>query len=199
VNELIALVGFAFVGSVSPGPNNAVLWASGMRFGFRRTIPHLLGTSLGIGMLAVGLAAGIGVLFKVVPEAELMLKVVGSAYLVYVAYVVLRSGGVGRTDVSQPMSLRQAVAFQCVNPKAWVFAIAAVGTFLPPALPWLVGVVLLTSTLMVVVVGSASVWAAGGAALGRVVDNERIRRAVSIVLAALLVASIALIWAERPT
>jgi threonine/homoserine/homoserine lactone efflux protein len=97
------------------------------------------------------------------------------------------------------MSLRQAVAFQCVNPKAWVFAIAAVGTFLPPALPWLVGVVLLTSTLMVVVVGSASVWAAGGAALGRVVDNERIRRAVSIVLAALLVASIALIWAERPT
>jgi threonine/homoserine/homoserine lactone efflux protein len=194
VNELVALVAFAFVGSVSPGPNNTVLWASGMRFGFRRTIPHVLGTALGIGMLVVGVAAGIGVLLDAVPAVELTLKLVGSAYLLYVAFLVVGSGAVGRRTVSHPLNVWQAVAFQCVNPKAWVFAVAAVGTFLPPELHRLASVVLLTGTLMVVVLGSSSIWAAGGAALGRVVDDERTRRAVSIALAILLVASVALIW-----
>ncbi len=194
VNELPALVGFAFVGTVSPGPNNAVLWASGMRFGFRRTMPHVVGTALGIGMLALGVAAGIGALFDAIPAAKLGLKVVGSAYLVYVAFLVVRGGGIGRADVSHPLSLWQGITFQCVNPKAWIFVLAAVGTFLPPALPRLVGVGLLTGTLMVVVVGSSSIWGAGGAALGRVVENERTQRVVSIALALLLVASVALIW-----
>jgi len=195
--ELVALVGFAFAGSVSPGPNNAVLWASGMRFGFGRTVPHVLGTALGIGALALGVAAGIGAVLKAVPAAELALKAVGSAYLLYVALMVLRGGGIGRAEVTHPMTIWQAIAFQCVNPKAWIFAIAAVGTFLPTAPRWAIAVTMLTSILMVVVVGSSSIWAAGGAALGRVVENDRARRAVSVVLAALLVGSVALIWIER--
>ena len=190
----VALLAFAFVGTVSPGPNNTVLWASGLRFGFRRTVPHVLGTALGIGLLVVAVAAGIGALFEVVPAAELVLKIVGSLYLLYVAYLVLGSGGIGRTEVSDPLSIWQAIAFQCVNPKAWIFTIAAVGTFLPPRLPWVIGALVLTGTLMVVVVGSSSIWAVGGAALGRVVDDERTRRFVSIGLAALLVASVTLLW-----
>ena len=194
MSELVALLSFAFVGTVSPGPNNTVLWASGLRFGYRRTVPHVLGTALGIGLLVMAVAAGIGALFEVVPAAELVLKVVGSLYLLYVAYLVLGSGGIGRPEVSDPLSVWQAIAFQCVNPKAWIFAIAAVGTFLPGALPWIVGVLALTATLMVVVVGSSSIWAVGGAALGRVVDDERTRRVISIGLASLLVASVALLW-----
>ena len=194
MRELVALVAFAFVGTVSPGPNNTVLWASGLRFGFRRTIPHVVGTALGIGAIVIGVAVGIGALLEAVPAAELMLKVVGSLYLLYVAYLVLGSGGIGRTEVSSPLSVWQAIVFQCVNPKAWIFAIAAVATFLSPALPWMVGVLLLSGTLMVVVVGSSSIWAVGGAALGSVVDDERTRRVVSVGLAALLVASVALLW-----
>ena len=194
VNEIAGLVGFAFVGSVSPGPNNTVLWASGIRFGFRRTIPHVLGTALGIGVLAIGVAAGIGALLKAVPAAGVGLKVVGSAYLLYVAFRLLQGGGIGPANVPHPLSLWQGITFQCVNPKAWIFTIAAVGTFRPPAVPWLVGVCLLIGTLMVVVVGSSSIWAAGGAALGRVVENHRTRRVVSIALTVLLVASVALIW-----
>jgi threonine/homoserine/homoserine lactone efflux protein len=194
VSELVALLSFAFVGTVSPGPNNTVLWASGLRFGYRRTVPHVLGTALGIGLLVMAVAAGIGALFEVVPAAELVLKVVGSLYLLYVAYLVLGSGGIGRAEVSDPLSVWQAIAFQCVNPKAWIFAIAAVGTFLPGTLPWIVGVLALTATLMVVVVGSSSIWAVGGAALGSVVDDERTRRVISIGLASLLVASVALLW-----
>jgi threonine/homoserine/homoserine lactone efflux protein len=191
MSELVALVAFAFVGSVSPGPNNTVLWASGLRFGSGRTIPHVVGTALGIGSLVVGVAAGIGALLEAVPAAELVLKIAGSVYLLYVAYLVL---GVGRTEVSKPLSVWQAILFQLVNPKAWIFAIAAVGTFLSSTLPWVVGVGLLAGTIMVVVVGSSAVWAVGGAALGRVVDNERARRVITVGFAGLLVASVALIW-----
>jgi threonine/homoserine/homoserine lactone efflux protein len=194
VSELVALMAFAFGGSVSPGPNNTILWASGLRFGFRRTIPHVVGTALGIGALVAGVAAGIGALLEAVPAAELVMKVAGSVYLLYVAYRVLGGGGIGRTEVSNPLNVWQAIAFQWVNPKAWIFAIAAVGTFRSPTLPWVVGVGLLAGTLTVVVIGSSSIWAAGGAALGRVVDNERARRVIAIGLAALLVASVALIW-----
>jgi threonine/homoserine/homoserine lactone efflux protein len=194
VNELAALVGFAFVGTVSPGPNNAVLWASGLKFGFQRTLPHVLGTALGIGMLVVGVALGIGALLDAVPAAEVVLKIVGSVYLLFVASLVVADRGVGRTSVSHPLSVWQGVAFQLVNPKAWIFSIAAVGTFLPPDLPRPAGIALLTGILVVVVVGSSTIWAAGGAALGRVLEDERKRRAVSIALAVLLVASVALIW-----
>jgi threonine/homoserine/homoserine lactone efflux protein len=165
-----------------------------MRFGFRRTIPHVLGTALGIAALVLGVAAGVGAVLDAVPAAEVALKLAGSAYLLYVAFLILGSGGVGRTDVSHPLNLWQAVAFQCVNPKAWIFAIVAVGTFLPPAVPRLVGIGRLTVTLMAVVVLSSSIWAAGGTALGRVVDDERTRRVVSIALAVLVVASVALLW-----
>jgi threonine/homoserine/homoserine lactone efflux protein len=112
VRELVALVAFAFVGTVSPGPNNTVLWASGLRFGFRRTIPHVVGTALGIGAIVIGVAVGIGALLEAVPAAELMLKVVGSLYLLYLAYLVLGSGGIGRTEVSSPLSVWQAIVFQ---------------------------------------------------------------------------------------
>ncbi|HXF35697.1 MAG TPA: LysE family translocator, partial [Actinomycetota bacterium] len=194
VNELVGLVAFAFAGSASPGPNNAVLWASGMRFGFRRTIPHIAGTALGIGVLVVGVAAGIGVLLRAVPGLELGLKLAASAYLLRVAFLVAGSGAVGRGSTSRPLTVRQAIAFQCVNAKAWVFAVAAVGAFLPPDLPRPVGVLMTTAVLMVVVAASASIWAAGGSALGRIVDDDGKRRAVGIALAVLLVASVVLVW-----
>jgi threonine/homoserine/homoserine lactone efflux protein len=194
VNELLALLGFAFVGTVSPGPNNAVLWAEGMRFGFRRTVPHVLGTAIGMATIVVGVAGGIGVLIEAVPAAELALKVVGSVYLLALAVLLIVGGEMGRRDVSHPFSLRHAVAFQWVNPKAWVFTIAAVGTFLSSSLPWVAGVALLTLTIAIVVVASSAIWAVGGAAIGRLVDDERSRRAVGVVLASLLVASVASIW-----
>jgi threonine/homoserine/homoserine lactone efflux protein len=194
MGELIGLLLFGFVGSVSPGPNNTLLWASGMRFGLRETVPHVVGTALGIGLLVVGVAAGIGALLEAAPVAEVGLKVVGSAYLLYVAYLVVGSGGIGRAETSRPLNVRQAIVFQCVNPKAWVFALAAVGTFLSDDLPIALAVLVLTTILMVVVAGSSWLWAAGGSALGRVVDDQRTMRVISIVLAVLLLVSVALIW-----
>jgi threonine/homoserine/homoserine lactone efflux protein len=194
VNELVGLAAFAFVGSVSPGPNNAVLWASGIRFGFARTVPYVIGTALGIGALVVAVAAGLDVLLRAVPGIQTALKVVGSAYLLYIAYLVLEGGGVGPATVAAPPSLWQGVGFQWVNPKAWLFAIAAVGTFVPPDLHRALGIALVTVTIVGVVIVSASIWAVGGSALGRFTQDERRRRVVGWVLASLLVASVALIW-----
>ena len=194
MDRLVALVVFAFVGTVSPGPNNALLWASGMRFGFGRTVPHVLGTAVGMGTLVVGVAAGIEVVLRAVPRFELVLKLAGSAYLLYVAFLVLGSHAVGRASVSRPLSLSQAVGFQFVNPKAWIFTIAAVGAFVPPALHHVAGIGVVVCIVMVIVVASSSIWAAGGAALSGIVEEERTRRIVSVVLAMLLVASVALLW-----
>jgi threonine/homoserine/homoserine lactone efflux protein len=194
VGELVGAVSFGFVIAVTPGPNNSVLWASGLRFGFRRTVPHVLGTAVGIGTMVLGVAAGIGVLLAAVPGLELGFKAAGTAYLLYLAFRITGSRGGGRATVSRPLRLWQALAFQCVNPKGWIFALGAVSTFLPRDLPRLAGVALLTGTLMGVVLVSASIWAAGGAALNRVVDDRRTHRALSIALALLLVASIWFIW-----
>jgi threonine/homoserine/homoserine lactone efflux protein len=194
VRALVALAVFAFVGTVSPGPNNTLLWASGMRYGFRRSLPHVVGTAIGMGALTLGVAAGIGAILDAAPVAEVTLKVAGSGYLLYVAYLVLGSGGVGSSDIAHPLTLWQGMTFQWVNPKAWVFTVAAVAAFLPPTIPRPAGVALLCVTLMVIVIGTASAWAAGGAGLGQLVEDERTRRAINIVLAALLVASVALIW-----
>lgn len=118
----------------------------------------------------------------------------GSAYLLYIAYLVAGSGAAKRASVGRPLGLWQAIVFQWVNPKAWVFAVAAVRTFLPPDVHRVVATALLTGTLKGVVIVSASTWAAGGAALCRVVEDGRRRRAVSLALAVLLVASVVLIW-----
>ena len=192
VRDLVAVVTFAFAGSVSPGPNNALLWASGMRFGFVRTAPHVLGTVLGIGTLLVAVALGLGAVMRVVPRAELALKVAGSAYLLVVAYLVWGGGAIGRATSARPLGVARGLVFQYTNPKAWVFAIAAVGTFLTQATP--AATALFVAVVVAVVGVSSTIWAAGGAALGRLVEGERSRRIVSGVLALLLVASVVLIW-----
>jgi threonine/homoserine/homoserine lactone efflux protein len=194
LNELAALVAFAFVGSFSPGPNNAVLWASGISFGFRRTIPHVVGGALGVGALVVGVAAGIGALLEAVPAAALALRIAGSVYLLYVAWRVAGSGTISRAEAAHPLSLWQAAWFQWLNPKAWFFAIALVGTFLPDDLRHLAAIALLAGIVIAVVVVSFAIWAAGGAALARFVADDRRRRIVSLLLAALIVASVILLW-----
>jgi threonine/homoserine/homoserine lactone efflux protein len=142
----------------------------------------------------VGVAAGIGALLEAVPAAALVLKVAGSGYLVYVAWRVAGSGAIGRAKVARPLGVWQAAWFQWLNPKAWVFAIALVGTFLPEDVPRIPGIALLSSVVLVVIGISFTIWAAGGAALARFVDDERRRRIVGLLLAAMIVASIVLLW-----
>lgn len=194
MSQLLGLAGFALVGSITPGPNNSLLLASGSRFGFRRTAPHVAGTAVGMGGLVFAVAGGVGVVLLAVPGIDLALKVIGSAYLLYLAARILGSRGAGATVAARPLGLLGGVGFQFANPKGWLFALAAAGTFLPPGLTPLAGAVAVAATCAVVILGTAAVWAAGGAALRRLTDGGRAQRVVNVALALVLAASVAFIW-----
>jgi threonine/homoserine/homoserine lactone efflux protein len=196
MSELLGLVGLAFVVSVTPGPNNSLLLASGLRFGFRGTARHVVGTAVGMGVLILIMAGGVGVVLLALPGVDLSLKLVGSAYLVYLACRIARSHGIRRAATARPLGVLGAAAFQFANPKAWLFGLAAAGTFLPPGLGTPTAAVVVAATCAVVILGTASVWAAGGAALVRLVDDGRTQRAVNLALALVLAASVAFIWLE---
>jgi len=191
---LIPLVAFSAISSGTPGPNNLLLWASGTTFGFRRTWRHVIGTALGLGGMALAAAAGIAAIVAAVPQLALAMKLVGSIYLLYLAWQVAGASALKRSTISKPMGLIQAAAFQLVNPKAWIFAIGAITTFRPTDLPVVAGSVAVAVTMMLVILPTAAAWAAGGAAIARFLAVERTRRIVGLVLAALLAASVVLVW-----
>lgn len=194
MTELAALIGFSFVSSVTPGPNNILLWASGAEFGFRRTIRHVVGTALGIGSMALAVAAGLGVLIATIPEIELGMKLAGSVYLLYLAYQIGGARALERGDVARPLGLVQAAAFQLINPKAWIFALGAITTFRPVGLSVALGSVLVAVVMAIVVIPTAALWAAAGGALSRLISSERSRRILSLGLAVLLAATVVYVW-----
>jgi threonine/homoserine/homoserine lactone efflux protein len=194
MNQLLALAGFALVGSITPGPNNSLLLASGSRFGFRRTMGHVAGTAVGMGALVFVVAGGVGVVLSAVPAVDLALKVAGSVYLLYLAARIATSRGTGGTVVARPLGLLGGVAFQFANPKGWLFALAAAGAFLPPGLTPVAGGLAVAVICATVILGTAAVWAAGGAALRRITDSGQTQRVVNVALALVLTASVAFIW-----
>jgi threonine/homoserine/homoserine lactone efflux protein len=194
LSTLAALIVFSFVSAGTPGPNNIVLWASGAQFGFRRTLPHVMGTSIGIGALAVVVAAGLGALVTAVPATQLILKATGSVYLLYLAYQIGISRAMQGRQVARPLSLGQAIVFQWLNPKGWIFVLSAVSAFRPRELPIALGSALVILTMMLVVIPAASAWAAGGSLISRLTTSDRAHRALSIGLALLLAASVLQLW-----
>ncbi len=192
--QLLGLVGFSFASAATPGPNNVLLWASGATFGIRRTLPHVLGTAVGIGAMALGSAAGIAALVAAVPALGVAMRVAGSAYLLFLAWQIARSGSLTAGDSTRPMTLPEAAAFQLVNPKAWIFALGAVTTFRPAELPPVPGTLAVALVMVLVILPSAALWVVFGDGLGRLLSSDRSRRIVNLVLAALVVATIALVW-----
>jgi threonine/homoserine/homoserine lactone efflux protein len=180
--------------SVTPGPNNILLWTSGAAFGFRRTLPHVIGTAVGIGSMALVAAAGLSVLITTIPEIALAMKVAGSIYLLYLAYQIAGARAIAQTEAARPLSLFRAAAFQAINPKAWIFALGAVTTFRPVDLPTVPGSLLVAITMMIVVIPTAALWAGGGGVISRRVTGDRTQRVVSLGLAALLAATVVSVW-----
>ena len=194
MDQWLALVTFSIVSSGSPGPNNVLLWASGAAFGFRPTMPHIVGTALGIGVLALIAAAGLAAIVSAVPTLAVVMKIAASAYLLYLAWQVAGAHALERGELARPMSVIQAAAFQAINPKGWIFALGAIAAFRPADLPAVPGGLLVAATMTAIVIPTAALWAAAGGWLGRVLNGERSRRVVSLGLAALLAASVAAIW-----
>ncbi len=190
---------FAFVASITPGPNNVMLTASGLRFGFARTIPHILGVTLGFLTLLALCAAGIGSLVLALPSLQLALKVVGSAYLLWLAAQLRTmrfdaSSPAADGKVAKPMSFGGAWLFQFVNPKCWVMAVTSVSAFLPPIQPVVLAITLFCLVFGVINICCVSVWAGTGAALREHLRKPAWQRAFATVMVLATVYSAAAIW-----
>ncbi|HLQ18302.1 MAG TPA: LysE family translocator, partial [Tabrizicola sp.] len=154
----LALLGFAFVTSVTPGPNNMMLLASGVNFGFRRTVPHMLGISLGHALMVFLVGMGLAGVFKTWPPALVVLKVASVAYMLWLAWKIAHAGAPGEGRVKpQPMTFLQAAAFQWVNPKAWAMALGAVSAYVAAPSVWAYASV--AGAFALVNLPSVSVWA----------------------------------------
>jgi threonine/homoserine/homoserine lactone efflux protein len=191
----LPLMMFAFVSSITPGPNNIMLTSSGILFGFRRSIPHMLGITIGFGVLLAICAMGIGTLVMAVPAAQLGLRVAGSGYLLYLAWQ-LRNMRFDRQaeQAQQPMSFIGAAAFQFCNPKAWVMAITGGSAFLPQGMPVPLAITLYCLIFCAVNLPCISVWTGGGALLRRYLSQPLWRKVFCATMVVLTVYSALAIW-----
>lgn len=190
--ELVAALAlFAFVSSITPGPNNTMLMASGANFGFRATIPHLLGVALGFGVMVLAVGLGLGGLFAAYPQLHAILAVAGAAYLLWLAWKLATAKGIGTGDGGgRPQTFLQAAAFQWVNPKAWAMALGAVTTYAPQE-NYVANIVVVAAVFTAVNLPSVATWTGFGVGLRRFLDKPAVLRAFNIGMAALLAISLA--------
>lgn len=176
-DTFIALLVYAFVTSVTPGPNNFMLLASGVNFGFWRTFPHMCGIGFGFFTLLIGVGAGLGAVLAAFPQLHLVLKIAGGAYLLYLAWKIATSRTLGKEGdaKARPMTFVEASLFQWVNPKAWVMAVTAMALYADPANPvW--SMLLVACVFALTNFPSVSVWATFGVALrGFLADPVRLK------------------------
>ena len=182
-----ALSAFYFTMFFTPGPNNAMLTASGMKFGFVRTVPHLVGISLGhifqIGLTCFGLAN----LFLIYPQVQFYMKILCFLYLLYLGWKMIGSFSSIQKKTGRPLRFYEASLFQFINPKAWSIAITVASGFFPTKENIFIGVIFVTVTAAMINLPTCSLWALFGSGLRKFVDNEKIKKLIEYLLAVLLV------------
>ncbi|MEE4348523.1 MAG: LysE family translocator [Paracoccaceae bacterium] len=188
-DAFLALAAFALVSSITPGPNNLMLMASGANFGFRRTVPHMLGIGIGFGVMIVLVGLGLVRIFDAFPVTHLILTVVGVAYLLWLAWKIAHAAAPDAAKTgAQPFTFMQAALFQWVNPKAWQMALTAITLYAPDrsatAILWVALVFALIN------LPSVSTWTVMGQQMRRVLSSPARLRAFNLSMAALLVASL---------
>jgi threonine/homoserine/homoserine lactone efflux protein len=185
-----ALVVFTFVSSITPGPNNTMLMASGANFGLKASVPHMIGVSIGFGSLLLLVGLVLGGLFTAYPALHMALAWVGIAYLLYLAVrIALTDHLSARKDSAKPLRFEQAAAFQAVNPKAWVMGLGAMTAYAPNT-GYFLNVVIVAVTFMVVGAPCIFAWTVAGVGMRRFLDRPGVFRAFNIGMALVLALSL---------
>jgi threonine/homoserine/homoserine lactone efflux protein len=188
---LIALVGFAFASSVTPGPNNLMLMASGANYGLRRTLPHMLGISLGHAFMVAMVGIVLLQIFMTYPVLNVALKVLSATYMLWLAWKIANAVPPEAKEVTgKPFTFLQAAAFQWVNPKAWFMAITAISAYAPQDRGLVIGSVMVAVVFAAVNLPSVTVWAWMGVQVRRWLGTARRLRVFNVTMAALLVVSL---------
>jgi threonine/homoserine/homoserine lactone efflux protein len=189
VPDPLPFITYTFVMSITPGPNNVMLTASGARFGFRRTLPHMLGIVCGFVLQLLAVCAGLSALFQKWPLLQGILSWVGAAYLIYLGWHLLRSDAASATRHERPIRFGEALLFQFLNPKAWVMTVTAATLFLPHELGVLLAGAYMALVMEAVGLPCMTVWALVGSGLRRFLAGPRARLVFNGTMAAALVAT----------
>jgi threonine/homoserine/homoserine lactone efflux protein len=188
---LIAFVIFATVMFITPGPNNIMVLSSGLTYGFRRSLPHIAGITIGFAFMVGAVGLGFGTIFIAYPVLQTILKYAGAAYLIYLAAIIAMAEPVtpGQDNRRGPMTFWGAAVFQWINVKGWVMVIGTITAYAGIAgFPWNIAIQVLLSLLLGAV--STSIWALSGSSLRAFMTSPRAVRAFNIVMAVLLLASL---------
>ena len=196
---IVGLVGFVFVASITPGPNNLMLMASGANFGLRRSWAHLAGVNLGFALMVLLVGLGFAGLIAMVPWLYVALRWASGAYMVYLAYKIATAKGLGAKNTgAKPMTFFQAAAFQWINPKGWAMSLTAVATYaLRDNLA--VSVVVIAAVVAVIGAPCVLVWTIFGMGMKRLLTRPAALRAFNLGMATLLLLSLYPLLTERLT
>ena len=187
---ILAISAYNFVMYVTPGPNNSILTASGIKFGFFRSIPNILGIPTGHGLQLALVCLGLGSLFAAFPVLLDILRYVGAAYILYLSYKMFGSLNITATeDKSRPLKYYEAILFQFVNPKAWVICITAASLFYPEQENLIIGTLFMVVMSTVINIPSISIWAFGGSVIRFYLNNIKLKKIIEWLLALLLIAT----------
>ena len=187
---IVAISAYYFVMYITPGPNNSILTASGIKFGFIRSIPNIFGIPTGHSIQLALVCIGLGSLFIKFPFLLTILKYVGAAYLLYLAWKMLGSLNISISEKkSSPLKFYEAILFQFVNPKAWVICITAVSLFFPEKENFFVGTIFMVIMSTLINLPSISVWALGGSVIRYYLNKSILKKVIEILLALLLLAT----------
>ena len=188
---LLPVTLFGISGAFTPGPNNIMLTASGVNFGFRRTVPHIMGIAFGFAFMNMAVGIGLGGVFEAYPQIHLALKYVSAAYLLFLAYKIAIAGEAKSGRVrANPLTFFQAAAFQWVNPKAWAVVVSAVSAFTTVGGNLFAEVLFMSVVFLIVTFPSASSWTFFGTVIARFLHNPKRLRVFNVAMAGLLVASL---------
>jgi threonine/homoserine/homoserine lactone efflux protein len=186
----LGLFAFAGIAAFTPGPNNTLLMASGVNFGFRRSLPLICGVAIGFPLMIGLIGLGLGRVFELYPGVYRMLKYAGAAYMLYLAWKIATARpSTSDSDAARPLSFIQMCLFQWINPKGWVMAVTALSAY-TLSQSYYTGVATVVATFVFMGITSALTWAAFGAALKSVMTDVRYFRIINVGLAVLLVASL---------
>ena len=196
-NILIALISYYFVMYVTPGPNNAMVLASGLKFGFNKTIPHISGITIGHVTQLILVCFGLGKIFQIFPNLQNILRVLCAIYLLYLGYKIIGSFSNIKEDESKPLKFYEAALFQIVNPKAWTISSMAASGFLPKDGSLILSVLFISFVALLICPISITPWAAFGSAIKNLVKNNNIKVLIEYFLAFLLLITAILIVLDK--
>ena len=188
---ILPILLFAISATITPGPNNIMLMASGLNFGIQKSIPHLLGVTIGFPFMVILIGLGFQIVFEKYPLLHEIIKIAGIIYLVYLAWRIATSAKQS-LDGPKPVPFRfwQAALFQWVNPKAWVMATGAIAAYTSMSSDFFSQVLVIALTFMMVAFPCAGSWLVFGSSLKRILQKPVYQQAFNITMALLLIVSI---------